>query len=236
MLRQRLLQSVFRVYYPYARLLNRLMPNRTIGSYRLLIAPSVYKPLENEHRYGDFVKVGDRVCDLGCGSGIVSVAAAERASRVLALDISADAVAATRANCQRHQCSNVEVRRSDLFAATEESFDLICVNPPLVEVPMDQDNQQWATSGSMLPRLFRDARAHLAPGGRIVALYPKRKGERLVRLARLAGLSLVHCESVGRKSMTTRLLKFAYLQLFSNAHFYVFRPNNELTKLPPDRD
>ncbi len=228
-LKRALLQAFFTAYYPYARLLTWLMPTLTLDGKTLHIPPAVYKPLENEHHYRDFVQSGDTVCDLGSGSGVVSAFVAERAARVVALDIGPEAVAATAANCERLGLANVQVQQSDMFAATEERFDVICANPPFVEIPMRGADKQWATSVTLLNRLFTEGRDHLRPGGSIVVLYPRRKSSRLQEFAREAGFALVASRAVGPKSVKLWLLCGLYLQLFFDAHFFVFRRIDEST-------
>jgi len=75
------------------------------------------------------------VADLGTGSGAVALAiASERPRcRVIATDISGDALAVAAANAQRLGLSNVEFRRGDWCAALPDiAFDLIVSNPPYI--------------------------------------------------------------------------------------------------------
>ena len=82
-----------------------------------------------------------KICDVGVGSGCVSVALAKNipAARVVALDISPEALEIARKNVESLGLSDrVELRQSDLFAAIpadlpeEERFDAIVSNPPYV--------------------------------------------------------------------------------------------------------
>ncbi len=71
---------------------------------------------------------GDAVFDLGCGSGILSIAAARLgATRVQAFDIDPLAVSATKENLARNRIENVITARqgslSDLLAVCEEASD-----------------------------------------------------------------------------------------------------------------
>jgi ribosomal protein L11 methyltransferase len=70
------------------------------------------------------------VLDLGCGSGILAIAAAGLgAQRVLAIDIDPQAVKAARANAAENGVADrLEVREGTLDAAEGETFDIVVAN------------------------------------------------------------------------------------------------------------
>ncbi len=72
------------------------------------------------------------VLDLGCGTGVVSVFAAQQAGRVVAVDINPAAVRCARINALLNGVEGtVEVREGDLFTpVADERFDVIVFNPP----------------------------------------------------------------------------------------------------------
>lgn len=77
------------------------------------------------------LKQGDRVLDLGAGSGILAIAAARLgASHVLALDIEETAVSAARENVEANGVENViEARHGSLDdLLSTEKFDLLVAN------------------------------------------------------------------------------------------------------------
>lgn len=199
-----------------------MAPTITLAGKTFSIPPTVYKPMETEQHFRDYVRPGERVCDLGCGSGVIAVFCADVAGSVVALDISEDAVKVTRENCERHSLRNVDVRKSDMFSAADGAFDVICANPPFVDIPMKGENCQWATSVSVLDRLFHDGRRYLKEGGKIVVLYPKGKKERLLSVAEPEGFALVSTKPIGPKSAGLWLTCAIYMELLFDAHFYVF--------------
>lgn len=101
------------------------------------------------------VRTGVSVLDLGCGSGILGVAAARLgASRVLALDIDPQAVKATSENAAINGVTaTVEVREGPLEAAAGETFEIIVAN----------------ISGLTLERLAPQLARSVEPGGTLIA-------------------------------------------------------------------
>ncbi len=76
-----------------------------------------------------------RVLDLGTGSGAIALAIAHECSnvKVVACDISAEALEVARENAQRLNITHVSFVLSDWFAAlTGKRFDIIVANPPYV--------------------------------------------------------------------------------------------------------
>jgi ribosomal protein L11 methyltransferase len=100
----------------------------------------------------EFVSDRAAVLDLGCGSGILALAAAKLgAARVVAVDNDPQAVKATNENVGANDVT-VDVREGTLDVANGETFDLIVAN----------------ISGLTLARLAPTLAASLAPGGRLV--------------------------------------------------------------------
>ncbi|MGI9861606.1 50S ribosomal protein L11 methyltransferase [Moorella naiadis] len=98
---------------------------------------------------------GDRVVDVGCGTGVLALAAAKLgAGAVLALDLDPVAVEVARQNVTRNGVTDrVEVRVNDLLEGVAGPFDVVIANI-LAEI--------------ILP-LIPAARRVLTPGGRLIA-------------------------------------------------------------------
>lgn len=78
------------------------------------------------HAVHALVGPGTSVLDVGCGSGILSVAAARLGGTVRAIDIDPHAVVTTRANARRN---GVDVRVSDTpLARVRGTFDVVLAN------------------------------------------------------------------------------------------------------------
>ncbi|QNQ80370.1 50S ribosomal protein L11 methyltransferase [Lactobacillus sp. PV034] len=77
------------------------------------------------------------VMDVGTGSGILAIAASLMgAKKVLATDISDEAVTAAQENIKLNDINNITVKKANLLKDTEESFDLIIANI-LAEILLD---------------------------------------------------------------------------------------------------
>ncbi len=118
-----------------------------------------------------------RVLDVGVGSGAIALAIADEhpAARILAVDRSADALAAARENLARTPVDGrMEFRQGDLLAGISGPFDLVVSNPPYVS-PEDFDTlepevrlfepRDAIVGVGVGAEIARAARAVLAPGG-----------------------------------------------------------------------
>jgi len=117
------------------------------------------------------IREGERMLEIGCGSGIVSMHCVLNGGIVTCGDISKRAVALTKRNMQANSISAV-VLETDLFSNIREKFDTIIFNLPYLPVK-EEGNLALAWSGGAdgigpLPGLISGAHDHLLPGGRIV--------------------------------------------------------------------
>ena len=106
------------------------------------------------------VRPGDRIVDLGCGTGAVGVLAGVRAGptgSVTFLDSNVRAVALAEINAKANRLPNVSVfADAELNGPPSNHFDLALANPPYY----------WRNSG--IARLFvQGAHRLLRPGGRL---------------------------------------------------------------------
>lgn len=94
-------------------------------------AEGVFTPSQHGMFYARALRVepGERVIDIGTGSGVLGIAAAKRDARVTVTDIDARAVAAAEHNARLNEVE-VEGRVGALFADAEGRFDVILANLP----------------------------------------------------------------------------------------------------------
>ncbi len=130
------------------------------------------------------VVAGARVLDVGCGSGILAIAAAKLgAGEVLAVDPDPIAVEATTANARRNRLSGVVKARRGTLAVSDPPFDLVLANliaSLLVDLagelfsatragsPARQSGGRLVCSGIFIDREPEVRRALLASGYRVV--------------------------------------------------------------------
>lgn len=77
------------------------------------------------------IEAGARALELGCGTGLVALAALRRGANVAAVDVSARAVAATRRTLAANGFPDAPVWLSiGATAVAEQRFDVVVANPP----------------------------------------------------------------------------------------------------------
>jgi release factor glutamine methyltransferase len=159
----------------------------------------VYPPKEDTFLLLGVLDVipGERVLEMGCGTGLVSCHLAAGGGVLTAADINPKAVECTRANLRRNGLPG-EVVESDLFADVLGRFDLIVFNPPYLSVEEDGPLEKaWAGGKEgvdVLIPFLAGARERLNPGGRIVLLLSSEMGRSALDNA-LEGFSRRHLGS-----------------------------------------
>jgi release factor glutamine methyltransferase len=147
--------------------------------YVFMVDEHVYEPAEDSFILAEKMTVeeDDAVLDMGTGCGILAVLAAEKAKRVLAVDINRHAIECAIKNAEMNGArERIEFRHGDLFQPIKpnERFSLILFNAPYL--PSEPDEEQswigkaWAGGSNgrkVIDRFVMDAPNFLAVGGRI---------------------------------------------------------------------
>ena len=110
----------------------------------------------------ELVHPGSVVVDMGCGPGHLTVLAAARASRVIAIDGSAQMLREAAASCERQGVSNVEFRRSLLEEVRASEL-------APVDVVLCSSVLEYLRDPAAFLAICRDS---LRPGGTLVVSVP----------------------------------------------------------------
>lgn len=119
-----------------------ILGHKEFWSLRFAVNPDCLIPRpETEHLVEEAVRIGKgleppvRVLEIGHGCGAVAIALATELeeAEVVATDISSGAHALAQENAEAHGVSaRIQFILGDLYPPVEESFGLICCNPPYI--------------------------------------------------------------------------------------------------------
>lgn len=191
----------------------------------LLVRPGVFIPRPEteilvEHALAAVADVtAPVVVDVGTGTGAVALAIKDERpdARVLAIDVSPDAVALARENAARSNL-DVDAVPGDLLdpvpVALRGAVDLVVSNPPYVEehevaaLPRDvRADPMLALAGGVggFERLFTQASGVLRPGGAVAVEIGQTQGREVCAAASTAGFVTVevHHDLAGRDRVVT---------------------------------
>jgi len=137
-------------------------------------SPEVYVPSDDSYLLLKILQVspGQRLLEMGCGTGLIALHAAKSGAIVSAADINPHAVECARRNAAKNDL-RIQVVQSDLFEKVSGEFDVIAFNPPYL--PDENRSTSWlerswsggGEGSEVAVRFLREAWKHLAPGGDI---------------------------------------------------------------------
>jgi HemK-related putative methylase len=151
--------------------------------------------------------VRGRLLDMGTGTGIGAIAAAQLGYEVVAVDLNPDAVRCARINALQHRLEDrVQALEGDLFAPVAgRHFDVVLFNPPFFEgAPRSSLDRAWR-SVDVPERFGAGLPGVLAPGGVALVIVSSHGGRARTEAAlRDAGLRVEQfvVEDLGYEQVT----------------------------------
>ncbi len=127
----------------------------------------VYRPAEDTYLIIDNAIPGNKILEIGSGTGIIAIHFALKNHDVTATDIDENAIELIRKNAKNNHV-NIKVIKSNLFENVYEKFDTIIFNPPYL--PVENESLQWAggsTGFDTINQFLNDAYKHLNNNGNI---------------------------------------------------------------------
>jgi len=183
---------------------------------------SVYEPMEDSTMLEKYVReyAKGNVLDVGTGSGIQAIAAAQsnNVKSVLATDIQKGVIDYCKNNIKNKK---IRFLQSDLFKNIKGKFEVIIFNPPYL--PQELKLKDLTVDGGkkgyeVIERFLNEANAFLKPDGTILMVFS----------------SLTKKEKV-EEFIRSNLLDFQELEkqhvFFEDIHVYLLRKNDFLKKL-----
>ena len=163
-------------------LLHRRLRGRkviSLNGLRVQVCPHVFHP-----RYGQTteffirhmtIQPGERVLEVGTGTGAIAAASALQTPYVVATDVNPYAVKCAHATMRLNQVEQrVSVLLGDLFAPVQgEAFDVVLFNPPYFDSSATSwVGQAWEAGPdcALIERFLIEAHTVLKPGGNIQML------------------------------------------------------------------
>jgi release factor glutamine methyltransferase len=148
-----------------------------LGNVDFVVNPEVYPPSDDTYLLLDAIKVNDSdiFMEVGCGSGLITLAAAKACSQVFATDVSLTAVRNTVQNLRRNalisRCSVIQTDILSSFAPVAH-FSVIVFNPPYlpqddITTGMDHAFVGGPSGAETTERFIREGVNHLRENGRL---------------------------------------------------------------------
>ncbi len=139
------------------------------SSLKIYVEDGVYEPAEDSYLLIKALEVkgNEKILDMGTGCGIIALHLAKKGCKVVAVDINEKAIENAKKNAKANGLK-IDFRKSNLFEAINEKFDLIVFNPPYL--PTKGEDLAWDGGRDgieIIKKFLEDAKNYLERDGMI---------------------------------------------------------------------
>ena len=175
----------------------------------------IYQPAEDSELLQRFVRehAFGRVLDLGTGSGIQALTAAENKNvrEIIAADINPAAITQLTKKIHEKKLKKIKAIQTDLFSNIDGKFDFIIFNPPYL--PQDRGIEDHALYGGkkgweISERFFLQVNQFLVPSGKIIFLFSTLTNKK--KIEEIINQQLLEFQELGTQKLSFEEL-FVYL-------------------------
>ncbi|MCJ7479266.1 MAG: methyltransferase [Candidatus Nanohaloarchaeota archaeon QJJ-7] len=146
------------------------------------MSEGIYRPRKDSFLLKEVLEAqeleGKKVLDVGTGSGILAIAAAEQGAEVTAVDTNPEAVRTVKEKTEELGL-DIDAFVSDLFEEVSGRFDLVVFNPPYV--PGEEEGlageEVWVggeDGREVIDRFLREVEGYLKQGGELLMVQSSR--------------------------------------------------------------
>ncbi len=147
-----------------------------------LVDENVYEPAEDSFLFAENldVKAGERILDIGTGSGMLGIVAAKKANEVVVIDINSCAIRCAKENAIINSVrAKMAFVLGSLFAPFDDSatFDVILFNAPYLPTESDEEvtllTSAWQggkTGRDLIDCFVAQVFCYLNPQGRVLLM------------------------------------------------------------------